>query len=242
MDDIVALASGGQASTQAYDYRSLDSKTAESLRQIANRIRKRGAATIISTGVDLREAKATLGHGHFHAWLDAEFGWSERTAQNYMQAAAVFGSKSETVADVPPVVIYKLAAPSTPPAVRKAVLGRLKAGNLPTKAEVDKLVAEARQEAKIERLPPKKRAATRRKIAASKNKFEQHRREQERQLAEEKAAQQRIAERLLSKFDAADLAQLIAELKAIWWGETLAVILREGSRSSLEAKVEGGGS
>jgi hypothetical protein len=53
---------------------------------------------------------------------------TERTARNYMNAAAECGTKSEIVSVLPPTALYALSAPSTPAPVRDAVLVRLEAG------------------------------------------------------------------------------------------------------------------
>jgi hypothetical protein len=51
--------------------------------------------------------------GNFLPWIEAEFGMHENTARNFMRVAEMFG-KSTTVVDLPPTVLYALAAPSTP--------------------------------------------------------------------------------------------------------------------------------
>lgn len=48
-------------------------------------------------GRELIAAKAETAHGNWLAWLDDEFGWSERTARNYMSVAGAF--KSASLAD-----------------------------------------------------------------------------------------------------------------------------------------------
>lgn len=115
-----------------FDYAQLDTSTADVLHRAANQIRsyqRSVARTIISVGAVLVDVKTRLDHGQFGLWIRAEFDWSERTAQNYMRAAEVFGSKSETVADLPPAFIYKLAAPSTPTNIRDKVVADLEAGH-----------------------------------------------------------------------------------------------------------------
>jgi hypothetical protein len=211
-------------SKQGFDYSPLNPETTELLQRTANRIRERGTATIIATGAELMEIKARLkaelAHGHFGNWLKAEFGWTERTAQNYMQAAAVFASKSETVSDLPPAVIYKLASKTTPPAVREAVIGRLAGGDRPTKAEIIDLVAAARQEAKIEKLPPNQRVAVRRKAADKRQSFERARRQQDLRLAEEAEAKQRVVALLLHELDRDRLLELTADFqKIVFWSD-----------------------
>lgn len=59
-----------------------------------------------------------LGHGNFLPWIEAEFSMGEQTARNFMSVAATFG-KSPTVGDLPPTVLYQLAAPSTPEPIRE---------------------------------------------------------------------------------------------------------------------------
>lgn len=69
--------------------------------QPPSRIRERVKKTvedIIEIGTDLLAVKETLEHGHFGPWLKAEFGWSERTAQNFMSVAERF--KSAKIADL----------------------------------------------------------------------------------------------------------------------------------------------
>jgi hypothetical protein len=74
----------------------------------------------------LREAKALLPHGKFEGWVRRELGVSLRSAENYMLASRFLEGKPETVALLPPGIIYRLAAPSAPPAlVADVVAGKL---------------------------------------------------------------------------------------------------------------------
>jgi hypothetical protein len=50
--------------------------------------------------------KILLPHGQFGPWLATEFGWTERTAQRFMRAVEVFGSKADTVSVLEPTAIY----------------------------------------------------------------------------------------------------------------------------------------
>jgi hypothetical protein len=89
-----------------------DSVVAE-LKVAADKIRKlrrQEATSIIAIGCALLEAKDKLGHGRFGSWLESEFSLSQRTAENYMIVGAAFGDKIETVANLAPTVLYKLAA------------------------------------------------------------------------------------------------------------------------------------
>lgn len=106
---------------------------------------------VLGIGRDLKAAKAHLRHGQFGHWLRAEFGWSERTAQRYMQAARVFGEKPDTVSDLAPGAVYALSAQSTPAAVRTAVLARVEAGAPPDACEIQAEVARARKAERTQR-------------------------------------------------------------------------------------------
>ena len=97
-----------------------------------DRIRERIKKTvegIIEVGNELLAVKDALPHGQFLPWLRAEFGWSERSAQNFMSVAEQF--KSAKIADLPiqPSAAYLLAAPSVPDEAReKAVEKAIKEG------------------------------------------------------------------------------------------------------------------
>jgi Protein of unknown function (DUF3102) len=91
---------------------------------------KRVVADVIEIGRRLTECKKLLGHGNWGAWLDREFGWSDRQALNFMRVYELAESKSENFSDLhlPVSVLYLLAAPSTPPEVRKEVIEQAKRG------------------------------------------------------------------------------------------------------------------
>lgn len=95
-----------------FDYAHLDAETREDVQQRTAAIRtrmQRTAQDIIDIGRDLLEVKARLPHGQFGAWLQAEFGLSERSARRFMRAAQLYGGKSDTVADLPAKTIYALS-------------------------------------------------------------------------------------------------------------------------------------
>ena len=79
--------------------------------------------SIRDLGTLLREAKALLPHGKFAGWARRELGVSLRSAENYMAASRFLEGKSETVAHLPPHLIYKLASPSAPPELVADVAG-----------------------------------------------------------------------------------------------------------------------
>jgi len=114
-----------------FDYRSVENDTGDKLRQDADEIRalqRTTALAVIDIGVRLLRIKEYLHHGQFVAWLGAEFGWSARTAQNYMRVAEVFRAESEIVAGLPLNFIYRLAARSTRDDIRDKVIHDLEVG------------------------------------------------------------------------------------------------------------------
>ena len=111
-----------------FDYGGLETATANQIRSIADRIRTRAKDFYLEIGRDLIAAHDALGHGLFGKWLDAEFGWTDRTARNFMSAARLAESKSEIVSVLPATALYKLAAPSTPETVRDQIIARVENG------------------------------------------------------------------------------------------------------------------
>jgi gas vesicle protein len=144
----VAKQPKGELVVIGFNYDLLDTKLAENVRTTADRIRERIKKTvedIIDVGNDLLAAKEALPHGQFLPWLKAEFGWSERSAQNFMSVAEKF--KSAKIADLPiqPSAAYFLAAPSVPDEARDKAVEKAEAGEEITFAAAKEIVAEARK-------------------------------------------------------------------------------------------------
>jgi hypothetical protein len=80
-------------------------------------------------GRHLIEAKDRVGHGHYLAWIERDFHWSERSAQHYAAIAEQFQDRP-SLADLSVWALELLAGDSTPPEVRDEVLpaGRPRAG------------------------------------------------------------------------------------------------------------------
>lgn len=115
---------------QVFDYAGLSKQVIKEAETVARKIRSRLRANIIETGQDLMSIKDKLGHGKFGPWLKFYFGMSERTAQNLMRAADAFHDRAVVVDRMPPAVVYKLAAKSTPEAVRNAIARDISRGAL----------------------------------------------------------------------------------------------------------------
>jgi hypothetical protein len=133
-----------------FDYTQLDSATADVLRQAAHQIRsfeRNAAQAMITIGKTLLGIRDQLDHGQFGAWLKAEFNWTARTAQNYMRAAEIFGTKCETISHLPATLIYRLAAPSTPKQIQDKVVADLEAGKSIDHRALKKEITVSRQKA-----------------------------------------------------------------------------------------------
>ena len=93
-------------SVAPFSYESFRADFAEAARNAGFEIRgivRRQLADVIET------ARA------FRQWLLLEFGWSERTAQNYMRVAELFGEKRQHVTDLPLRIVSAAFAIVPPP-------------------------------------------------------------------------------------------------------------------------------
>jgi hypothetical protein len=132
-----------------FDYSCIANAIAEQVRSAADRIRdkvKRTLEDVIAVGKELLTAKAQLPYGRFGLWLQAEFGWTERTARHFMAVAERFGPKAEIISNlgIAPTAAYLLAAPSTPDEARQAAIAQAEAGRRVTVAVARDIVARAR--------------------------------------------------------------------------------------------------
>jgi hypothetical protein len=160
----VAKQPKGELVVIGFNYDLLETKLADKVRTAADRIReriKKTVADIVEVGNDLLAVKEALPHGQFLPWLRAEFGWSERSAQNFMSVAEQF--KSAKIADLPiqPSAAYFLAAPSVPDEARLKAVEKAQAGEEITFASARLIVAEARKKKrprKQKTMPPDKLA------------------------------------------------------------------------------------
>ena len=104
--------------------------------EIRERLR-RSAQDIWEIGRKLVEVRSCLKYGQFDVWLKAEFGWSRRTAYNFINVYEAFQDCANLAqVDIATSVLYLLAAPSTPTEVREEVLQRAKAGDRVTHKDV----------------------------------------------------------------------------------------------------------
>jgi hypothetical protein len=132
-----------------FDYTALDGETRAFVQQKAEETHtylKRTAEDIVQVGQNLLAVKQRIGHGHFMAWLQAEFGMSYHTALNCIRVAERFGGKVRTVLTLPSKVLYLLAQPST----SETIIQQVENGVLPPNLEAIRAAREAERLAKAE--------------------------------------------------------------------------------------------
>jgi hypothetical protein len=129
-----------------FDYHTMSPTSAEALRKQAARIREQvqiTARAIVAIGKDLLAVKQSLGHGRFSQWVEAECGFSMRSADNYIRAATFAEGKMETVSILPPATIYRLASKKAAPEVVEVVISRAESGTVTDDSAVKAMLTEA---------------------------------------------------------------------------------------------------
>jgi len=100
---------------------------------------RRVVGDIVEIGRRLIDAKEIAGHGNWLPWLDREFGWTDKTAERFINVAGKSDKLSNL--EVPVSGLYLLAAPSTPPEVgieqvaERFIQGRGGGGQIPQVGE-----------------------------------------------------------------------------------------------------------
>jgi hypothetical protein len=129
----------------------VDPDNARTLARHATEIRRLGkqvVSDVIEIGRLLVESKKLAGHGNWLSWLEKEFGWTDKTAENFMNVARFSAGKIETVSNLnlPMRGLYLLAAPSTPETATQEVISRAEAGEPVTLNTVKEIVGRAKQD------------------------------------------------------------------------------------------------
>jgi hypothetical protein len=106
---------------------------------------KRVIADVIEIGARLTECKRICGHGNWLPWLEREFGWTDKTAENFINVHKL-GGKFENFSnlDLPLSGLYLLAAPSTSDEARTEIIERAQAGERVPVAEVKRTIEAAK--------------------------------------------------------------------------------------------------
>lgn len=143
-----------KALTTAFDYKAVKEETKGKLIYLAGQIKKEAAShtrTGIAIGESVAKAHALLAgdgrDGQFKGWVEAECGFSIRTAYNYMQAWQTFG-ESEAIEQYEPTAMYTLSGPKVPPAAVKEAEKLAKKGERITADLADEIVGKFRESKK----------------------------------------------------------------------------------------------
>jgi len=131
--------------TETFDYKALDSDVRPRVIDATTRLhvleRKTGEQ-IVEIGRILMEVKERIGHGTFGEWLDAEFGWTDRTAQRFIQVATAFENRQ--IVGFAPSALYALASNSVPDDIRAGFIAKAEAGEKITHKQVVTVLRETR--------------------------------------------------------------------------------------------------
>jgi Protein of unknown function (DUF3102) len=124
----------------SFDYESLNDEQRSIVQQRTGEIRerlRRSAQDIWEIGQKLADVRSQLKHGQFDIWLKAEFGWSRRTAYNFISVYETFGERATLAqVDIATSALYLLAAPSTSQKVRDEFIEKAKVGQSVTYKEL----------------------------------------------------------------------------------------------------------
>lgn len=113
--------------------------------EVIRALGKRMCGDIVEIGRRLIAVKERVGHGNWLNWLADEFGWSDRTARKFMDAADRFGSlKLEPGSDlqIDASALYLLSREKVPEEVRAEAVEKAEAGEHLTKEAAERLIAD----------------------------------------------------------------------------------------------------
>jgi len=226
-----------------FSYGDLTHEAASIARDAAAGIRSAHKGFLGEVGRHLLRAKDVMEHGTFTRWAQAELGMTDRTARNYMQATRFLEGKPETIAVLPPTILYALSAPTAATEVVQSVVTAAEAGEPLNAKAIDKLLDTAKQ-----RLHQAKQEASELKVAQRRNpkmtqadlkaKREQQRRrytaEDERRVAEEAKAKRECEERMRP------LANAILACPGDMAAALLGVLVEYSQRETLRLLLDAG--
>ncbi|MCC5602095.1 DUF3102 domain-containing protein [Nostoc favosum] len=133
-----------------FDYELLTPEQRTLVEQHTTEIReqlRRTAQDIWEIGQRLAEVRSKLKHGQFDTWLKAEFGWSRRTAYNFINVYETFGNRANLAQiDIATSALYLLAAPSTPQKLREQYLEEAKTGKRITHKDLVQTIKHQQEE------------------------------------------------------------------------------------------------
>lgn len=124
-----------------FDYKTLSPQQRKVVEKRTGEIKerlRRTAQDVWEVGQKLVEVRSQLEYGQFEVWLSAEFGWSRRTAYNFINVYETFGESTNFAQlDIATSALYKLAAPSTPESIRHEFLDKAEQGQKITHKQIN---------------------------------------------------------------------------------------------------------
>jgi hypothetical protein len=228
MEPFTVTPSSLPAIINGFNYANLEPAVATAARNSAEDIRGNMSLqveAILEIGKQLIDMKAALGHGYFGTWIDLELGFGQRTAQNYMAAATVFGSKCAMVSHLRPTTLYAIASPSTPEPARDILLERLNEGDLLADDEATSFIRDCRRVAKsAKHINRRERSTPKRKLAVEQHVSAYAKRQD---MAERKRRQAKVeAATLIASTIGPKRSELIELLEAAGYGGLAEMIAR----------------
>ncbi|MEM9150030.1 MAG: DUF3102 domain-containing protein [Cyanobacteria bacterium P01_F01_bin.3] len=135
--------------TALFDYDSLDAGQRSIIQQRTGEIRerlRRSAQDVWEIGQKLSDVRSRLKYGQFLTWIKAEFGWSQRTAYNFINVYETFGDKFANLAkvNIATSLLYQLASPSVPEELRDQILRAAEQGETMTAKELKATIQKRR--------------------------------------------------------------------------------------------------
>lgn len=138
-----------QVTNSEFDYEILTAEQRKLVRQRTGEIRERlqrSAQDIWEIGQRLADVRDKIKYGQFESWLKAEFGWSRRTAYNFIKVYETFGERANLAqVNVAASALYLLAAESTPKEVKEEYLLKAKKGEKITHKELRSQIQQTKQ-------------------------------------------------------------------------------------------------
>ena len=141
-----------------FDYEILSAKQRTIVQDCTGAIKerlRRTAQDVWEVGQKLVEVRSQLEHGQFEVWLSAEFGWSRRTAYNFINVYEAFSDSTNFAQlDIATSALYKLAAPSTPESVRHQFLDKAQKGEKVTHKQISQALTAAKNSSVVAKSKP----------------------------------------------------------------------------------------
>lgn len=135
--------------TALFDYDSLEAGQRSIIQQRTGEIRerlRRSAQDVWEIGQKLSDVRSRLKYGQFLTWIKAEFGWSQRTAYNFINVYETFGDRFANLAkvNIATSLLYQLASPSVPEELREQILRAAEQGDTMTAKELQATIQKRR--------------------------------------------------------------------------------------------------